>query len=1165
MTTYRTVARCGLWLIFAALLTLSVSCGGKNSRGPEILLDGAVGTPTGLSGQPDLMMLKDVSGAPMGVRISWWRVNEDDVIGYYLYRDTSPITQPEQSLRVNGGAIIHQPDETVQAIIFDDLFGAQVGETYYYRVTAVDFSWDESRLSLQRSIAISPFIIDSFSPLRGPVGRTVTILGDYFGDYSDQTDAVYFTGVRNDKGPSSLFLDNIQASIVSWENDRIQASVPLGATIGPIMVVSGNSPQQTNGDFECTSPYILSVSPDPATAGEEIAFYGANFGPPDALNKLLVDDNAYSGVFTYWSDDHVVADLPGNLEARLSKLELLIGTEITNPYYCAIISGNQPVIDKITPGFGDAGEFGTPVEIQGSYFGDDANVVTVWFNGVMLTSRDFSSFSDTSIGLTIPEGASRTGEVHVIVDDYGPLESNHYLYHTLPGGWTPDFDMGVAAGANVGVYSDVAYDGDGQPYIIFGERTQDSSGVYLYLAYQDAGDWIIEELSRQFMNGEFRYPRIAVDPYGVAHFAYQWDVPIGSEVRYGTWDAGTVTDELVYTTGTGTYPGEYLALLIMDAGGGAVNRYLAWSNELDAVMAAWKLGAASTWTIDTVYTANPGYYERAGYYCSLDHYGGYLHVAYGLYSETSTPYNKLRVAYYAGGPTGWNHNTFGASDAAITETYISHNADRVYVLWSTNDAVNWSHHDGISDFVTTEITSGGGLYGAALGLYIDLSTDEQYAYGNENENACFFAIYDPGSNEWDSINELNPDGRRVAHVGRGGAAMNFTGEELVMSVYDPDMRDSALIVYDIDGIHWEDIADGFATPGYDLSNRAIVCDSNTVPHVVFGDIDPVTDERTLWMARIADGGGLNAPPPEYKAWEFCQIDSAPSGTLGHATMAIDSNDDYHIAYLKGDDVMYVAGSFDNFSMPKAVFSPGNISTAPRIALGVNSALDVNILAPIQPFGNYWYVYLLQSGDGMATWSENDTAIASTSAITQYDLAIRHDGYAVMACYQTGPWGDGVVVWEQTDWSANYFTSMAGMNAGITLTLDEDMRYSITATRLSDGTGQLLQWDGVTGDYVLGQFTAGADGATMMSQWRNEYGPFISYSNEDVIGQDSITEGWLYWDDGRGFRDYHVWSFFGDSMPLRNSVDPFYYYAGIFAYYADVAECRYLSVMLGPAP
>ena len=1179
------IPRLAILLALASLFALLFSCGGKNSRAPGILPDdgnGGTEAPVAPTGQPDLMVLKDAAGAPTGVRVYWWRVNEEDVIGYYLYRDTEPITEPDQSLRVNGGAIIHQPDEAEQAILFDDIFAAQIGETYYYRLTAVDYGWDESILSTQRSVTISPLIIDSFSPLRGKVGRTVTILGEYFGDYNDQTDAVYFTGVRNDKGPSSLFVDDIEANIVSWENDRVRASVPLGATIGPITVVSGGSPQQTNGDFECTSPYILSVSPDPATAGEEINFYGANFGPPDAINKLLVDDAAYGGVFTSWSVDHVVATLPGSLEGKLSKLELLVGTDITNPYYCAIIAGNQPTIDKITPGFGEAGEFGTAVEIQGSNFGSDINNVTVWFNGVMLTGGDIDYFSDTSIELTIPEGASRTGEVHVIVDDYGPVESNHYLYHTLPGVWPPGFDLGVVAGANVGMYSDVAYDASGQPYVVFGEKTHNSSGVYLYLAHQDAGEWVVEELASKYMNGEYRYPRVTVDTSGVVHFAYQWYLPIGGEVRYGTWDNGDVTDELVYSEGSMDNPGAYLDMMVLDDGQGGIDRLLVWSNELDEVMCGHKLDGASGWTTDVVYTADSAYSEQAGYYCSIDmvelvaapppthapsafssYY--YVGISFGLYSPDYTPNWEVHFAYSDDLDT-WYTEAAGSSGDPITETVMRWNQSSTepFILWSTSSAVNWSYSG--EGWTTEEVTSGGDHYGAALGLYIDEVDDMQYAYGNEGEDGCFYAFYDPLSNEWDSFSsEPIPDGRRVAHVGRGGAAVSSQG--LAMSVYDPDMRDIALLTFNSsENWHWEDIADGFATPGYDLSNRAIVCDSNAVPHIVFGDIDPVTGERTLWMARLASPGPGPFAPPNYKGWEFDLIDSAPSGTLGHATMAIDSNDAYHVAYLKGNDVMYATGTFGSFSTPKAVFTAGPITTAPQIALGVNSPMDVNILVPIQPFGGWWWLYLLQSDDGMATWSEHDTAIASTSAITQYDLAMRHDGYAVAAFYETGPWGNGVVVWEQTDWSASYFTSMAGMNAGVTLTLDEDMHYCITATQLSNGTGRLLHWDGQASDYVLDQFTASADGSTTMSQWRTEYGPFISYTNEDDFGgTDFFTEGWLYWDDGRGFQEYHVWSFDGENVPLRHSVDAFSKNAGIFAYYADVAECRYLSVMLGPAP
>jgi len=1165
-------------LALASLFALLFSCGGKNSRAPGILPDdgnGGTEAPVAPTGQPDLMVLKDAAGAPTGVRVYWWRVNEEDVIGYYLYRDTEPITEPDQSLRVNGGAIIHQPDEAEQAILFDDIFAAQIGETYYYRLTAVDYGWDESILSTQRSVTISPLIIDSFSPLRGKVGRTVTILGEYFGDYNDQTDAVYFTGVRNDKGPSSLFVDDIEANIVSWENDRVRASVPLGATIGPITVVSGGSPQQTNGDFECTSPYILSVSPDPATAGEEINFYGANFGPPDAINKLLVDDAAYGGVFTSWSVDHVVATLPGSLEGKLSKLELLVGTDITNPYYCAIIAGNQPTIDKITPGFGEAGEFGTAVEIQGSNFGSDINNVTVWFNGVMLTGGDIDYFSDTSIELTIPEGASRTGEVHVIVDDYGPVESNHYLYHTLPGVWPPGFDLGVVAGANVGMYSDVAYDASGQPYVVFGEKTHNSSGVYLYLAHQDAGEWVVEELASKYMNGEYRYPRVTVDTSGVVHFAYQWYLPIGGEVRYGTWDNGDVTDELVYSEGSMDNPGAYLDMMVLDDGQGGIDRLLVWSNELDEVMCGHKLDGASGWTTDVVYTADSAYSEQAGYYCSIDmvelvaapppthapsafssYY--YVGISFGLYSPDYTPNWEVHFAYSDDLDT-WYTEAAGSSSDPITETVMRWNQSSTepFILWSTSSAVNWSYSG--EGWTTEEVTSGGDHYGAVLGLYIDENSDGLYAIGNEGQDGLFGAYFDPDVGEWDLFTEPIPDGRRIEHVGRGGAVLDLNNDLLVMSVYDPDMRDAALIAW-IDNPMWLDIADGFATPGYDLSNRAVVCDSSGVPHVIFGDIDPVTGERTLWMARPFNTEGDASPPSPFGGWEYDLIDSAASGTLGHATMAIDAYEDFHIAYLKGNDVMYVSGGFGEFGTPQSVFTSGAITTAPRIALGPSTALDINIVAP--EAGSPWRLWLIESNNGMASHSQA-LAMSCASAITQYDMAVRHDGDVVVAAYLDSP-DNELTIWEERSGLRQGFSGTGGMNAGVTLTLDEDMHYCVTLADLEGtGSGYMLHWSGLAGDYVLEEFSSHANASMAMSQWRTEYGPFISYLNESVSEGVWSTYGLAYL-AGLG-SDWDVRSFYDEQkVPVLHSVDPFSYEEGVFAYFADAEAYHNLWLMVGPA-
>lgn len=324
-------------VILLALTAIAVlpSCGGGSQR-PAILPN-----PEGGGSNPDnsgLAILRDASGAPTGVRVYIWRDNTADTSGYYLYRDTQPITSADPALRVNSGNLIPQPPPAQQSIVFDDLFPARSGVTYYYRAATVDIDAEESELSFERNITIAPFSISNFSPSQARAGQYVYIYGNFFGEYDAGADSVYFSGVKNDKGPSALIPAFVQADVIVWENTRIIARVPIGSTVGPIRVVCNNVPLETATNFTCLSPYILSVSPDPATAGQSFDIYGANFGEPSGLNMLLVDGVAYPGIFRAWSPDHVICQLPSDLMEGLSRIELLIGTEVTNYYYCDILS-----------------------------------------------------------------------------------------------------------------------------------------------------------------------------------------------------------------------------------------------------------------------------------------------------------------------------------------------------------------------------------------------------------------------------------------------------------------------------------------------------------------------------------------------------------------------------------------------------------------------------------------------------------------------------------------------------------------------------------------------------------------------------------------------------------------------------------------------------------
>mgnify|MGYP000424441998 CR=1 FL=1 len=142
------------------VLLLVNACGARHRAAP--LAEPAT-TPEGAppAQTPDSQMwlsaLKDAAGAPMGVRVSWDRSAETSVQGYYIYRDTQPLSTRDPQKRINNGNLIPQGPPETPLMSFDDLFTPVVDATYYYRITAVDYEGDESPFSAQRSITIGRF------------------------------------------------------------------------------------------------------------------------------------------------------------------------------------------------------------------------------------------------------------------------------------------------------------------------------------------------------------------------------------------------------------------------------------------------------------------------------------------------------------------------------------------------------------------------------------------------------------------------------------------------------------------------------------------------------------------------------------------------------------------------------------------------------------------------------------------------------------------------------------------------------------------------------------------------------------------------------------------------------------------------------------------------
>jgi len=269
--------------VLAVLMAVALlsACGHSRSPLPLDLSHPAPGLPRLLS--LDTVGGKAASGLPTGVIVTWTRVTDPLAIGYYLYRDTEPITTADPALRTNGGEMISQPPSGATVVFYDEFF-PEVGQTYYYRLSVVDVYDEESDLSNELSITISTHSVSGFDPASGYYGDQVTLSGDNFGIHDEGADHVAFT---------TDSLETVEAEVVEWEQDYVVCTVPEDAITGPISVIIAGTVAQTDEDFTVLNPYLKNALPGHAYYDEEITVRGENFPASPAPGDGLVFPGGY--------------------------------------------------------------------------------------------------------------------------------------------------------------------------------------------------------------------------------------------------------------------------------------------------------------------------------------------------------------------------------------------------------------------------------------------------------------------------------------------------------------------------------------------------------------------------------------------------------------------------------------------------------------------------------------------------------------------------------------------------------------------------------------------------------------------------------------------------------------------------------------------------------
>jgi uncharacterized repeat protein (TIGR03803 family)/YD repeat-containing protein len=250
-----------------------------------------------------------------------------------------------------------------------------------------------SGIPLILPFTVLKYLVSGFTPASGSLGSSVTITGFNFIDPT-----VSFNGVP--------------AVITQSSSTSITATVPLGATSGPLNVVSEGY-TTTIGTFSVQPFTISGFTPASGSGGSSVTIAGFNFINP------TVSFNGVPAVITQSSSTSITVTVP--LSATSGPLNITDqGTTKT--------AGNFTVLSQASSYSPQSGNTGSSVTITG------ANLLgaTVSFNGVQAT---ITSNTATSITAIVPAYAS-TGPISVSANGQ-QLELGTYEVIPTFSGFTP--------------------------------------------------------------------------------------------------------------------------------------------------------------------------------------------------------------------------------------------------------------------------------------------------------------------------------------------------------------------------------------------------------------------------------------------------------------------------------------------------------------------------------------------------------------------------------------------------------------------------------------------------------------------------------------------------------------------------------------------------------
>ena len=244
-----------------------------------------------------------------------------------------------------------------------------------------------------------PPTVDSISPTGGATGDSVTISGTNFGA-NQVSSTLSFSGVP-------------AVAITSWSDTKIVATVPPGASTGPV-TASVNGLQSNQGVYFTVNLVISGISPTSGPVGTQVQINGSGLGAIQGTSTVAFNGTV-SPVLSWGAASGIVALVP--VGATTGNVVVTVNGVASNGVNFSVSAPTTPAAPSVTSVSPTSGTAGTQVTLTGSGFGESEG------NGTLLLGSTLGtvvSWHNSQIVATVGTG-SMSGVAQV---QQGGLSSN---------------------------------------------------------------------------------------------------------------------------------------------------------------------------------------------------------------------------------------------------------------------------------------------------------------------------------------------------------------------------------------------------------------------------------------------------------------------------------------------------------------------------------------------------------------------------------------------------------------------------------------------------------------------------------------------------------------------------------------------------------------------